>query len=91
MQMLPSLSHSRRSFAIDPMKSLSAPSYFRAPGPGTYQEQRNSFSLTRSLAEPLPFASTGRRFGNDANGVPGPGEGRTEHQVGRCRVLSRQV
>eukprot|EP00798_Chlamydomonas_sp_ICE-L_P004422 gene4422-14554_t len=65
---------SKRASQIDPTKSLAAPSYFRNPGPGAYEESRRAVSARASLSDPKPFQTTAQRFKSPSTIAPGPGE-----------------
>lgn len=64
----------KRQSQIDPTKSLSAPTYFKNPGPGAYEETRRAVSVRKSLSDPQPFLSTASRFQSGDGKTPGPGE-----------------
>mmetsp|Transcript_26429 Transcript_26429/g.78478 ORF Transcript_26429/g.78478 Transcript_26429/m.78478 type:complete len:574 (-) Transcript_26429:3178-4899(-) len=68
-------STSRRSSAIDPTNSLSAPTCFKTPGPGAYEDPRRSINVaSSSFAEPQPFNTSASRFSQGDKSVPGPGQ-----------------
>eukprot|EP00798_Chlamydomonas_sp_ICE-L_P021165 gene21165-28061_t len=63
---------SRRASQIDPTKSLSAPTYFKNPGPGAYEESRRADKALISRGG--VFGSTATRFASkSASSQPGPG------------------
>jgi len=71
-----------RSSAIDPTRSLSSPTIFKTPGPGSYDTGRKGVSIHQQcFTDPKPFNQTSTRFGPDANGVPGPGEYRPDLNI----------
>ncbi|GLC37083.1 hypothetical protein PLESTB_001393400 [Pleodorina starrii] len=77
----------RGIWEVDPTKARSAPTYWRNPGPGAYEDPRvrnpsgsrrsaaadGSAAIASGATVPTPFQSTSLRFGSADNAVPGPG------------------
>jgi len=76
----------RRS--VDPMKSLSAPTYFRNPGPGAYDDVRRSIGGPNKAfySDPLPFGATSTRFNKNENGIPGPGDYKPDYAISMIKA-----
>ncbi|GFH09631.1 uncharacterized protein HaLaN_04809 [Haematococcus lacustris] len=82
-------STARRGSQVDPMNSLSAPTYFKNPGPGAYNTPIKGVSVTQqSLSDPRPFNATSNRFSENKNGVPGPGEYRPDQVVNLAKSIT---
>ncbi|KAJ9511230.1 hypothetical protein QJQ45_017185 [Haematococcus lacustris] len=82
-------STARRGSQVDPMNSLSAPTYFKNPGPGAYNTPIKGVSVTQqSLSDPRPFNATSNRFSENKNGVPGPGEYRPDQVVNLAKSIA---
>ncbi|EFJ42837.1 hypothetical protein VOLCADRAFT_107081 [Volvox carteri f. nagariensis] len=75
----------RGIWEMDPTKAKSAPTYWRNPGPGAYEDPRVRKPGTSrrpmavdggagSVDATTPFLSTSLRFGPTDNAVPGPGD-----------------
>ncbi|GIL58564.1 hypothetical protein Vafri_13506 [Volvox africanus] len=75
----------RGIWEVDPTKAKSAPTYWRNPGPGAYEDPRvrrpkslaadgDASAAPSIIGAATPFKSTSLRFGSADNAVPGPGE-----------------
>lgn len=77
-------SAARGSWEMDPTQVRSAPSYWRTPGPGSYDDPRAagrrgspngaSALAAAAAAAAAPFTTTALRFGSVGSAAPGPGE-----------------
>ncbi|KAG2431417.1 hypothetical protein HXX76_009432 [Chlamydomonas incerta] len=77
-------SAARGSWEMDPTQVRSAPSYWRTPGPGSYEDPRAtgrrgspngaSALAAAAAAAAAPFTTTALRFGSVDSAAPGPGQ-----------------
>lgn len=83
---------SARDYEVDPTRQHHAPTQFKTPGPGQYDETRRSVNPKKTFnVEPNGFISMAQRFGTDETATPGPGAYQPDAVVSLAKEIDNKV